>query len=83
MAMERRIKDLLVEATRDPHPDKLAQAHIIRNLTHWFQQELTKKAAEKAIQEMRDNYSRSAEDASTRPADDPRPSIRVGDILEK
>jgi hypothetical protein len=81
--MESYYQRCLLDAHRRPHPNKETQAERVRQLTFWFQAELTKKASQEAIEKMSDNNGSAAENASASPADNTRAGVGVGDVLKE
>ena len=79
-----RVQNLLLEATKVPYPDPANQTRRVWILTQAFRGLLlTKDAREKAIQQIRQNDRRSAQDSRTRPAHDPTRGIGVWNILKQ
>ncbi len=81
--MESYYQKCLIEAHKHPHPNKEYQAELIRRLTYWFQVELTKKASQETVEEVRNDNSSCSENTSASPADNSRPSVSVWDVLKK
>lgn len=72
-----------MEVHKRPHPNKETQAERVRQLTYWFQEELTKKASKEAIEKMRNNNGSAAENASASPADNTGAGVGVGHVLKE
>ena len=86
VSIERRIQSyqhILILAHKHPLPDKEEQKHQIKLLTLKFKALLTQKASQKAVDDIRKNYSSNAQNASPSETHDPRPRISIRDILKE
>lgn len=81
--MELYYQRCLQDAHKRPHPNKETQTERVRQLTYWFQEELTKKASQEAIEKVSNYDSSPSEDTGSSPADDSRSSIGVWHVLKK
>lgn len=81
--MESYYQRCLLDAHKRPHPNKETQADRVRQLTYWFQAELTKKASQEAIEKVSDNNGSAAKDPGPSPTDNSRSSVGVGDVLKE
>ena len=79
-----RIQNTMVGLTKHPHPDKAIQARKVQLMNQIFKALLSaKEAREKCIQQIRQDYSRSPENGSARPADNTPRRVGVWNVLKK
>jgi hypothetical protein len=79
-----RIQNVLLGLTKQPHPDKAVQVRKVQVVTEIFKALLSaKEAREKAIQEVREDHRRSAENGSTCPTNNAPRRIGVWNVLKQ
>lgn len=77
-----RVRGLMVDITRDPNEDKGLQRQLVTKVNQMFKGLLTEKARQESLKKVRDDNSSNAQDGGTRVAHDPRPRIRIWNILK-
>lgn len=79
-----RIQNTLVGLTKWPHPDKVVQVRKVQVVTEIFKALLSaKEAREKRIQQIREDYRRSAENGCASPADNTSRRVGVWNVLKQ
>jgi hypothetical protein len=79
-----RIQNLLLGLTKFPHPDKAIQARKVQLMTQIFKALLsTKEAREKAIQQIREDNRRRAENGSASPTHNTPGGVGIWNVLKQ
>lgn len=79
-----RIQNVLLGLTKHPHPDKAVHVRKVQVVTEIFKALLSaKEAREKAIQEVREDDRRRAENGSASPADNASGRVGVWNVLKQ
>jgi hypothetical protein len=79
-----RIQNVLLGLTKHPHPDKAVHVRKVHLVTEIFKALLSaKESREKAIQEVRENDRRRAENSCPSPADNASGRVGVWNVLKQ
>lgn len=78
----RRIQERMVENVKHPASDAETQRDIVSQLNQIFKMLLAEKAAQEALEKVGDDDCGNTQDSGTRVAHDPRPRVRIWNILK-
>lgn len=78
----RRIQERMVDNVKHPASDAETQRDIVSQLNQLFKLLLAEKAAQEALEKVGNDDRGNTQDSSTRVAHDPRPRVRIWNILK-
>lgn len=78
----KRIQELMVGNLKHPEPDINKQRETVTKLNQLFKVLLAEKATQNALKQVSNHNSSNTQYTSTRVAHDPRPRIRIWNILK-
>ena len=78
----KRIREVMVGNLKNPEEDAAKQRETVIRLNQLFKVLLAEKARQDALKQVGNDNSSNTQDTSTRVAHDPRPRIRIWNILQ-